>query len=105
MAKSKKTKADLEKEILNLKSEMQKHYHSISNNNFQMKTEIIWDKATVQVMDKVAQGLLNMTSVFNKQKVELPSLLSIKDTKDIVINGCIFNTGEQEDSDAALKFK
>ena len=112
----KKTKAQLEKENKELKEALnkmndvksiaedlikEKNFHNVSDSTFTMKTEIVWDKATVDVMGKVAQGLLNMTELFKNQKIELPSMLNISGVKGMTISGCVLNSNS--DAEYAVK--
>lgn len=102
---SKKTKSQLEQENKELKEALNKmkdvksiaedlikdkHIHNVSDSNFTMNTEIIWDKASVKVMGDVAKGLLNMTELFKNQKIEIPSMLNISGVNGIAVSGCQF---------------
>ncbi|OHB72170.1 MAG: hypothetical protein A2W23_04885 [Planctomycetes bacterium RBG_16_43_13] len=49
----------------------------ISDCNFESHNQVIWDKVTLETIDKVAQGLLNLTQLFNSQKIVVDALLKI----------------------------
>ena len=49
----------------------------ISDCNFKSNIEVVWDKVTLETIDKVAQGLLNLTQLFNSQKIVVDALLKI----------------------------
>ena len=40
----------------------------IKDCNFTSHTEVVWDKSVLATVDKVAQGLLNLTELFTAQK-------------------------------------
>lgn len=37
-----------------------------------------WDESVVVTIDKVAEGLLNLTKLFNSQNIHIDTLLTIK---------------------------
>ena len=47
--------------------------------NFTSHNEVIWDKSALATVDKVAQGLLNLTELFTAQKIVIDALLKISD--------------------------
>lgn len=49
-------------------------------------TGVEWDKSTLETIDKVAQGLLNLTDLFKSQNVQIDTLLLIKSLKDADTN-------------------
>lgn len=102
----KKTKAQLEKENKELKEAISKmsdvksiaedllenkSFTTIQDSTFSMKTDIIWDKASVQVMDKVAQALLNLTKTFNDQRVSLDAMVKLDNVNGATISGCMLD--------------
>ena len=51
----------------------------IQDCNFESHNEVIWDKSVLATVDKVAQGLLNLTELFTAQKIVIDALLKISD--------------------------
>ena len=51
----------------------------IQDCNFESHNEVIWDKSVLATVDKVAQGLLNLTELFTAQKIVIDALVKISD--------------------------
>ena len=51
----------------------------IQDCNFTSHNEVVWDKSVLATVDKVAQGLLNLTELFTAQKIVIDALLKISD--------------------------
>ena len=63
------TKKQLEKEVSELKAKLKKapkHTHIIKENNI---TGVHWDADALSSVEKVAEGLLNMTELFKGQEI------------------------------------
>lgn len=43
---------------------------------------VVWDKATLETIQTVAQGLLNLTELFKSQNVKINSLLQVGEPPD-----------------------
>lgn len=52
---------------------------SITNNNF---VGVQWDKSSLETINLVAKGLVNLTELFKTQNVEIEALLKITSDKD-----------------------
>lgn len=50
---------------------------TLNNCNFESNIEVIWDKSVLETIDKVAEGLVNLTKLFIAQKIEIKALLHI----------------------------
>jgi len=62
------------------------HDISICNNTF---TGVHWDKATLEIVDKVASGLLALAKLFQAQDVRVGSMLKIGSGQEgIKMGGC-----------------
>ncbi|OHB71878.1 MAG: hypothetical protein A2W23_06420 [Planctomycetes bacterium RBG_16_43_13] len=63
----------------------------IQDCNFESHNEVIWDKSVLATVDKVAQGLLNLTELFTAQKIVIEAMVKISDgdTTNAEISGKI----------------
>ena len=73
----KKTKAELVKAL-------QESTQNLTVKNVRVEMKVFDDKA-IESIDKVAQGLLNLTELFKAQNIEIESALKIQPGKTVVI--------------------
>ena len=52
-----------------------------------------WDKPALEVLGIVAKSLFNLTELFKKQNVNVPTLLNAQGD-DVLINGCVAQNNE-----------
>ena len=78
------TKAQLEEKILELKIRLdaQPEFANQVNNN--KVTGVHWDAQALSSVDKVAQGLLNMTNLFASQKIVIETAIGVNADKTII---------------------
>lgn len=68
----KKRKSSNKKRIPLNSSNKKKMPLNISNNV--ITTNVVWEKETIQAVNDIAKGLLNMTELFKSQNIEITGL-------------------------------
>lgn len=73
----KKTNAELQAEIEDLKKQIPESTNSISHCNL---TAVQWDGKALESVQTVAKGLLNLTELFKSQNINIEAMIKINPT-------------------------
>lgn len=99
-------KKQLKAELKKVKKHLEEAHKCIyiQGCEFNVENKIIWDKATVAVMDKVAEGLLTMTNIFAKQNISLDAMLKIDGAHNLHVSGSQFMNKNPESENTGIDY-